>query len=436
LRAPDLWSALLVALVVVPLALTTVLGPLRAEGLRSEFALSTGVVGLSLLVAAFALPSRVRLLTAHLGIESVLRSHRVIAIAAVLVVVAHVALVLTGPHGLRLLDLRTAPPRARAAVAATVALVALATLAETRRRRRPRYEGWRLSHLVLASAVLLATGLHVWWLHNTVDRGLMRAWYAFLLGLLAVLLTYRWAWRPLRAVRRSYVVDEVRPAGPSTVMVALHARGHSGVPFRPGQFVWLKLGGSSFVFEEHPFTIASSAASPWRKEFTIKALGDFTELLAAMRPGRTVYVDGPHGRFTTAGLEGLGFVFIAGGVGITPMLSMLRTLADEGDQREHRLFVAGRTVEDLLHRAEIARLTRRLRLTVVEAVDRPPPGWTGVTGRLDTAVLAQWLPPPRMRRRLQYFLCGPPLMVEGLAAGLRELDVPVARIHTELFDMV
>ena len=388
------------------------------------------------MIAAFALPSRVRMLTSHLGIEAVLRSHRLIALATLALVAAHVALVLSGPDGLRLLDLRSAPPRARAAVTATATLLVLAFLAETRRRRRPRYEGWRLSHLVLASTVVVATGLHVWWLHNTVDRGPMRAWYAFLLLVVLGLLAYRWVWRPLRAVRRSYVVDEVRTVGPSAVMVALHAKGHAGVPFLPGQFVWLKLGGSSFVFEEHPFTIASSAASPWRKEFTIKALGDFTELLAAMRPGRTVYVDGPHGRFTTRGLEGTGFVFLAGGVGITPMLSMLRTLADENDRRQHYLFVAGRSVDDLLHRREIARLSRALHLTVVEAVDQPPEGWTGVTGRLDAEVLAAWLPAPRLRKRLHYFLCGPPLMVTGLSAALRDLGVPPLRIHTELFDMV
>ena len=126
----------------------------------------------------------------------------------------------------------------------------------------------------------------------------------------------------------------------------LHARGHQGVPFEAGQFAWLKFGGSPFVFEEHPFTIASTATEPWRKEFTIKALGDFTELMSAMRPGRRVYLDGPHGRFTFAHVAGGdGFVFLAGGVGITPMLSMLRTLAANHDPRPALLVVGGRTVD-------------------------------------------------------------------------------------------
>jgi ferredoxin-NADP reductase len=77
------------------------------------------------------------------------------------------------------------------------------------------------------------------------------------------------------------------------------------------------------------------AEHPDAKEFTIKALGDFTELLIGLRPGRRVYLDGPHGQFTIDGVRSSGFVFIAGGVGITPMMSILRTLADRGDWAHH-----------------------------------------------------------------------------------------------------
>ena len=127
---------------------------------------------------------------------------------------------------------------------------------------------------------------------------------------------------------------------------------------RPGQFAWLKIGSSPFVFEEHPFTIASAATQPARKEFTIKGIGDFSDLVAGMRPGRSVFLDGPHGSFTLDGLASDRFVFIAGGVGVTPMLSMLRTLADCGDTRPVLLVVAGRTADDLLHRAEHEHLDR------------------------------------------------------------------------------
>jgi predicted ferric reductase len=141
-------------------------------------------------------------------------------------------------------------------------------------------------------------------------------------------------------VAESYVVDSVRAVSGNAVTVAVRAQGHSGLPFHAGQFAWLKIGSSPFVFEEHPFTIASTAEHPDLKEFTIKALGDFSELLIGLRPGRRVYLDGPYGQFTIDGVRSTGFVFIAGGVGITPMMSILRTLADRGDKAHHELVVA------------------------------------------------------------------------------------------------
>jgi predicted ferric reductase len=96
----------------------------------------------------------------------------------------------------------------------------------------------------------------------------------------------RWLWLPVRSHRRSYVVEDVRPVSGNAVTVAVRAHEHGGLPFRAGQFAWPKIGASPFVFEEHPFTIASTAERPHIKEFTIKARGDFSELLIGPRPSR------------------------------------------------------------------------------------------------------------------------------------------------------
>ena len=125
---------------------------------------------------------------------------------------------------------------------------------------------------------------------------------------------------------------------------------------------------------------------------------------------------------------------ICAGVGITPMISMLRTLAHRGDKRQHLLLVSSRTPDDLLFREELEELRRRLHLDVIEVVSRPPRGWTGYAGRVDEYVLDDVLP-RRGRAGLRYFVCGPPLMVRRTTDALRRLSVPDDRVHTEQFDM-
>jgi predicted ferric reductase len=412
-----------------------VVGREQLIGIPRQFATGTGLLAFSLLVVTLVLPARLRSLVSSFGIERILRNHRLVALAALGLVAVHLVLVLfTDPRGITILNLADTTPAASAAIISTAALMATVTLALRRKRRQPRYEGWRLLHIALAAAVLIAGWLHAWWLQHLTRDPAVRAWFILLAVVILALVLRRWVWRPWRAHRRSYVVDKVVPVAGDAHTLVVQAHGHGGLPFRPGQFAWMKIGSSSFVFEEHPFTIASTAERPHRKEFTIKALGDFSELLVGLRPGRRIYLDGPYGRFTTEGLRSDGFVFIAGGVGVTPMLSILRTLADRRDQRPHQLIVGARTVDDLMLREEIEILREHLDLTVIEVLESPPPGWPGEAGMVDGELLDRVI--PCHARRHDYFLCGPPPMVIAVGRLLRERRIPVRRIHTEQFEVV
>ena len=86
-----------------------------------------------------------------------------------------------------MLDLRDAPPRVWAGVTATLCLLLIVALGLTRRRRRPRYEGWRLVHVLLANTVLFGVVLHVWWLRHLTAYPVGRIWYTcFALAVAAV----------------------------------------------------------------------------------------------------------------------------------------------------------------------------------------------------------------------------------------------------------
>ena len=148
----------------------------------------------------------------------------------------------------------------------------------------------------------------------------------------------------------------------------------------------------------------------------------------------SVYLDSPHGAFTIDRYYGPGFVFIGAGVGITPLMSMLRTMTDRSDPRPCYLFFGNREWEGVAFREEIEELKGRLNLEVVHVLSRPPEGWEGEEGRTDAAVLARHL--PERYQRLQYFICGSDSMMDDTEDALVRLGVPKRRVHSERFGMV
>ena len=440
-----LWATAFLAVLLAPALLAPVLhGPRTGDSssLLSQLSVGMGLLATSLLVCAVVLPSRVRSLTRTLGIDGVLGIHRFIGLAVTLLVGLHIILVLAAkPGNVALFDILHAPNRARAAVGATVALAALVALTVLRRRLRQRYEVWRWAHLALAGSVLVLSALHIWWLNHLVRDTAMRALFTVLAVTALGVLGYRWLWLPIFGPRREYVVRELRTETSTVSTLVLeprrdrHQRGYRTFAFAPGQFAWIRLN-PSIGAQEHPFTIASSAHLGLWTEFTIRHSGDFTNELRQLRPGSPVWVDGPHGAFTLDLRRCTGLVMIAGGVGITPMMSMLRTLAHRRDRRPHRLVVVARTLDELLFRAELSELQQRLDLTVVELLRSPPPSWTGASGAVDEDLLTALLPGAFRRNQLDYYLCGPPAMVTDVLTVLDGLDVPQPRIHTEQFDLV
>ena len=181
----------------------------------------------------------------------------------------------------------------------------------------------------------------------------------------------------------------------------------------------------------HPFSLASSAErKDGRIELAIRNLGDFTATLGSIRIGRRVWLDGPYGAFTMDSADDLP-VLIAGGIGVTPMMSMLRTLADRGDRRRVLLIYANRNWEDVTFREEHEDLAKRLDLHVAHVLGEPPPGWTGQCGRLSIETLRRCVPAPYDRH--SYFICGPEPMMDAAEAALADLGVPMSRYHSERY---
>ncbi|MBV9315030.1 MAG: ferric reductase-like transmembrane domain-containing protein [Pseudonocardia sp.] len=440
-QARTLWAGGFVAALLGPVLLSLVNGD--DNPLSGQLAVQSGVLATGVMVCAVIAPSRLRSLTRALGIDGVLGVHRSLGLLVSLLVIAHIVLVLAAnPSAVTLFDPRQWSLPSRAGITAAVSLIVLVGLALLRQRVGRRYGLWRWTHLGLALVTLLATALHIWWLRHLVNDPVSRLSFGFLAAALVTVLSYRWLWRPFFDRHDAYQVVEVRAETEDVHTLVIgprrsrHGFCEGAMRFEPGQFAWLRVR-RSVMAEEHPFTITSSARNSDSMAFTIRNVGDFTSAIAGLHPGDSIWVDGPHGAFTCdERVRTRVLVLIAAGVGITPMMSMLRTLAHRDDRRPVLLISAAREVTDLLFRDELAELSAQLNLTVAEVLSSPPLKWCGRAGRIDRELLAELLPERSGRRKVEYFVCGPPAMVNSVTVALDELGVDPARVHTEQFDMV
>ena len=240
--------------------------------------------------------------------------------------------------------------------------------------------------------------------------------------------------KPILRLRRPWRVLEIRPERGGAWTIALAPEGHPGFSFQPGQFGWLVVDRSPFALTQHPFSFSSSATKAGRIEFTIKARGDFTSTIARVPPGARAYVEGPYGLFTIDRHDDPGFVLIAGGVGITPLISMVRTMADRGDARPVTLFYGTKDWEGATFREELAALAGRMKLTLVHVLEQPPEGWTGERGFITADLLRRHLSADFAG--LRHFVCGPIPMMDAMERELVALGVPDGQVVTERFDMV
>jgi predicted ferric reductase len=429
------WAASIPAAILVPLLLSSTAG---GDGeFVLELALATGLLSASLLLVVVVAASRMRSITNAFGIERVLISHRWFGLAALFMVLLHTGLVLLdNPHNYYLLTFYSAPPRA--ATGATIAIVLLCSAAVFKRKLSWSYEVWRWVHIGLATICLVLSALHVYFLNHLIRNPQMRACFVAMASMIIVVMGKRWVIRPLMSQHRSYRIEEVRTESPmvSTLVLKPKYSWQRGMKFLPGQFAWIRLNDTDKPWVDHPFTIASGAHRPRQLEFTIRHVGDFTRTITALVPGSTVQVDGPYGSFTVDHRPTRGLLLIAGGVGLTPMMSILRTLDNRGDWRPACLVMGARHHDDLLFRDELQTLSDRMPLRVLEVLSDAPDDWRGLRGRVDARILSIALPTRRDRIDVDVYICGSAPMVGGVLAGLEELGVPRERIHTEQFDMI
>jgi ferredoxin-NADP reductase len=204
-----------------------------------------------------------------------------------------------------------------------------------------------------------------------------------------------------------------------------------------GQHVDIRLTAEDGYQAQRSYSIASPQGADTRLELTLEHVeeGEVSPfLLDVLAIGDAIELRGPiGGYFTWRPSDGGPLMLIAGGSGVVPLMSIVRTRAAAGDRTPARLLYSSRTQADIIYRGELDRLAHANDgVEIVHTLTRAQPAnWSGERGRIDQAMLSKHGWPASRKPRI--FVCGPTPFVEAVANALVALDHAPDRIKTERF---
>ncbi|MEX2345150.1 MAG: ferric reductase-like transmembrane domain-containing protein [Balneolaceae bacterium] len=429
------WLGLFVIVVTAPLFISGLDHDEASRGFWTEFGSGLGFVALAIMILQFLLTARFRNIKPGFGHDGLLYFHRQAGLIAWLFVIGHfTVLFLADSEFTSYLDPAVNAPRAIALVFVVILLTLLLAASYWRKTFGLNYEWWRLTHGLAALTVVLI-GLGHALMVDFYTSGLWKKgmWILFT-GVAVALLLHVRIGKPYKISGFPYKVTGVKEETEDVWTLEVEADNHHGMNFEAGQFAWLTLGDTPFKLQQHPFSFSSSAENQLKCQFTIKELGDFTGKISTVETGTEVYLEGPYGTYTLPSDMDAYIIFFAGGIGITPIMSMLRTMNDRNDPREIILFYGNKDEETTAFRSELEAIQKTLNLKIIHVLEEPPEAWEGETGFINEEIMKRHL--PEDSDKVIYYVNGPPVMQEAIESTLQEGNVPLWRMNSESFEIV
>jgi predicted ferric reductase len=442
---PDLIGAISAFSVVIVVALWV-----RGRGLQdlggpwtaaTSIGRLTGLVSADLLLVQVLLMARVPWIERTYGQDRLARWHRLTGFTSFNLMLAHIVLIIVGYAGTghasvvrETWDLVTTYPGMLLATAGTAALVMVVVTSVRAARRRLRYESWHLLHLYAYLGVGLALPHQLWTGADFTASPLATLyWWTIYLCGAGALVIFRLGLPLWRSMRHRLEVAAVVAEAPGVHSVYLRGRNLHRLPVRAGQFFqWRFLTGPGWS-RAHPYSLSAALRPDWLR-ITVKALGDDSRQVAALRAGTKVLIEGPYGGLTADRRTARRVTMIASGVGITPLRALLEEIPyAPGDAV---LLYRSRSEADLVFRAELEHLaaTRGVRvLYLLGPRGRDgswlPVGWGRDAGD-DPKGLLHLVPDIA---RHDVFVCGPDPWMESVLRAARRARVPDEHLHLERF---
>jgi predicted ferric reductase len=419
-----------------------------ASASLGSIALAFGLVGMTAFAANLILGARLYPVQLWFGgLENLYRAHRGNGRLAYVLVALHVAGIVASRWVLSpeaALDLFT-PSAGKVVLLGIAAFVAMSAAIAVTLYARLTHEVFVYVQRSFGIVFGLAA-LHVFMTAGAKASSRSLTIFLAVLSLTAVLaFAYRSLLGDLLVRRFEYVVTAARELDPAVVEITMAPVDERIRPL-PGQFVYATFYSDEFLSQFHPVSVRSAGESATivlrpgdvRNQFhpfsltsapedaeiklAVKAVGGFTKALHRLRPGATARIEGPYGEFSHLNMERTVQTWVAGGIGITPFLSMARSLGADNAYNV-RLWYGVKKRSEAYFWDEL------------EAISARVPGFAASLIAEDESgfITAEMLLGERDSDAADILICGPPAMVESLTTQLGAAGVPQDRIHGERF---
>ncbi len=383
----------------------------------------------------FVLMGRVGWLEPIFGLDRLAIFHRRNGVATLSLLLTHSFLVTLGYSLLRHVDIITQTLFQLGSVLVVLAVTAEALFVLTVGmsiyivRKHLTFETWYAVHIFNYLAIVLVFWHQIFHGYDLVTQPVfMYYWIGLYVFTLANVLVWRFS-RPLwRYMRFKFTVQKVVPETPTATSIYITGRRFTDFKAKGGQFVMVRFLTKGLWAQEHPFSL-SMMPSGQHIRLTIRQLGDFTNQVPFIKAGTKVMVSGPYGAFTHERQTTNKVLYIAGGIGITPIRAMLEERSRWPHHEDVVLLYGNRTLKDTVFLKELTTLASQLKMPFLNILSEQK-NYKGETGYIDKDKIARLVPDVAKR---DIFLCGPPPMMAIIRASLIELGVPEQRINYERF---
>ncbi len=407
-----------------------------------SLAMVAGLIACSIFLNQFILSARIKMLDRTFGLDKILKFHGTITICADLLLIFHVVLKLQF-----FFDFNLQFYLGITAISIFFIVIFITTLLMVKtytesinifkrissfilKKTGLQYQNIKLFHNLTFIAIIIIA-VHITLASSTQESNLRIYFILGWLVIVSMIYLKNKIIKPMILKRKYFTITEIKKENDNVVTLNMQLPPKSKFFYKAGQFAYFKFLNGNPGREEHPFSFSGPAGE--NISITIKKIGDWTNNLDTVKAGDKVAVDGPYGIFSyTRVKKDKELVFIAGGIGITPFLSMLRDIINKRITiNKITLIWQVSSIKDLIYKNELSGYEKKIDNFKFIPIVSKDEKWDGLSGRLDLDKLNQI----KTSKNTECFICAPYSMMKSTIKNLKIAGIKKRSIHYESFNM-